>query len=814
MAAVPPHQGTRCCRGWESAQTPLAGGSSLAKQPARHRMAAAMGLAATPSLMHGSTRQRRCKLQAAHTNWSEKRAIDVGLGDVVELSSARLGFLQGPLPEDLEQDACCFVLRSDGALLPDVDLREVRLCRQEGAQLPLVSIQLITFDRPLFLRHALQLILQQDAPRNEFEVVVVDDSPQCTLGKGVLDGLDETFLRDCVRFVYLSDRTCIGEKRNLAVASSRGQIIMHWDDDDYFGPTRVRLQSAAILAGKADITLVPSCWTFHSRDAEGPAGFYKNDATAAGGDLCTLSYRRDLWSAEKRSQQYADSSLMEDLFFFRNLTSLFDAKVRVLEEGAVDFLYVKHPRSASAVPRVGKPAAGPPSFLCQSTLELLQRLTDGEALQKPRQTIIDQVQQEVDFLKIYFQDASGTVRVPQKFFMDVARMVPMIPEMKQRGHYLEMLATHLGSGLALLDSTSFTMAAWCCCTLRLPTRNLLWENVARLIKGDVQRFSTRDLSVLAHVLGRVGLRDEDLLKAVFGRVRTSIQAFHPQEVLNLLAAMARLEVDDEEVAARLMLRFPPGEYTSVEWLRLTWAVHRLRPEWAEEGYFPRFINCPPELTRNLFDKLEDLRHRRDVQNFGSSDLPVLLLKSFATAEECQELRRFVEDQGMQRAENSVRRVSVAVLSTPSALQNPLVSKIRARAAELVGLTVGHCEPLHCVRYATGEEHGAHYDFVQDVDVRHAMSLPDPLASDSMLLGGQRHCTVLLYLTSLQGADGGETQFDHLGISVNPDQGAALIWPNVGRDGRPNPLSMHRSKPLVGHEKTVVNAWLRCEDLGC
>jgi len=389
----------------------------------------------------------------------------------------------------------------------------------------------------------------------------------------------------------------------------------------------------------------------------------------------------------------------------------------------------------------------------------------------------------------------------------------MIPETKQRSNCLEMLATHLGSGLALLDSTSFTMAAWCCCTLRLPARSIFWAGVATLIKGDVQRFSTRDLSVLAHVLGRVGVRDEDLLQAVFARVRTKIEAFHPQEVLNLLAAMARLEVDDEEVAARLMLRFPPSEYSSVEWLRLTWAVHRLRPEWAEEGYFPRFTRCPPQMTGNLFDKLRDLSCRKDVQNFGSSDLPVLQLTSFITPEECQELKHIVDSQGMQRAENSVRCVSVAVLSTPSALQNALVSKMRARAAELVGLTAGHCEPLHCVRYTTGEEHEAHYDFVQDVDVRHAMSLPDPLASDSMLLGGQRHCTVLLYLTSLQDGDGGETHFDHMGISVTPDQGAALIWPNVGLDGRPNPLSMHRSKPLVATEKMVVNAWLRCEDLG-
>src|SRR5262249_60747130 len=44
-----------------------------------------------------------------------------------------------------------------------------------------------------------------------------------------------------------------GAKRNLACAQAQGEIIAHWDDDDWYAPSRLRRQVEELLAAGADI---------------------------------------------------------------------------------------------------------------------------------------------------------------------------------------------------------------------------------------------------------------------------------------------------------------------------------------------------------------------------------------------------------------------------------------------------------------------------------------------------------------------------------------------------------------------------------
>ncbi|CAE8663212.1 unnamed protein product, partial [Polarella glacialis] len=156
-------------------------------------------------------------------------------------------------------------------------------------------------------------------------------------------------------------------------------------------------------------------------------------------------------------------------------------------------------------------------------------------------------------------------------------------------------------------------------------------------------------------------------------------------------------------------------------------------------------------------------------------------------------------------------VDVSIFNQQGTATHPLVLDIRRRAALLAGQPIGHCESLNLVRYEEGEQHKPHYDYVQEVDVRFAVGRPEP-SLDSMFLGGQRFCTVLLYLSSTAEDQGGETAFGELGLKVRPEIGAALIWPNVQKDGQPEPRTVHGSLPLRYGEKLVVNAWLRSEDV--
>jgi glycosyltransferase involved in cell wall biosynthesis len=108
---------------------------------------------------------------------------------------------------------------------------------------PLVSCIMPTCNRPAFVPQAVHYFLRQDYPAKE--LVVVDD------GDHSIRGLLPRDRR--IRYVRLHRRLPLGEKRNVAVARSRGEIIVHWDDDDWYGPARLSYQVSALLEAGAAI---------------------------------------------------------------------------------------------------------------------------------------------------------------------------------------------------------------------------------------------------------------------------------------------------------------------------------------------------------------------------------------------------------------------------------------------------------------------------------------------------------------------------------------------------------------------------------
>jgi glycosyltransferase involved in cell wall biosynthesis len=117
-------------------------------------------------------------------------------------------------------------------------------------KLPLASCIMPTFNRRQFVRLSLGLFEAQDYPARE--LIVVDDGTDA-IGD-LVEGVPG------VVYLRLAARASIGEKRNLACAAARGDIIAHWDDDDWYAPHRLRHQIVPLLRGQADITgLENSC---------------------------------------------------------------------------------------------------------------------------------------------------------------------------------------------------------------------------------------------------------------------------------------------------------------------------------------------------------------------------------------------------------------------------------------------------------------------------------------------------------------------------------------------------------------------------
>lgn len=198
---------------------------------------------------------------------------------------------------------------------------------------PLVTCIMPTFNRRSLVPLALQYFSYQDYPNKE--LVIVDDGsdPVGDLVEGIPN----------FRYIRLQRRTSIGAKRNLACQNSQGEIIAHWDDDDWYAPDRLRYQVTPLLDGNADLTgLINNCvlelpngnfWTMnpqlHQRMFVG---------NVHGG---TLVYRKSLLSEGLR---YPETNLAEDAALLNRAVKSGKRLARLVNPGL--FIYIRHGRNA------------------------------------------------------------------------------------------------------------------------------------------------------------------------------------------------------------------------------------------------------------------------------------------------------------------------------------------------------------------------------------------------------------------------------------------------------------------------------------
>ena len=201
-----------------------------------------------------------------------------------------------------------------------------------GASWPLVSCIMPTYERRRYVPQALQSFLQQDYPNRE--LIIVDD------GKDAIGDLAEGLTN--VRYLHVA-RTSIGAKRNLACRHAAGEIIAHWDDDDWYSPDRLRYQVMPIIGGKADLTGLENAFVLELPRGE----FWTTEPTlhqrlfvgnVHGG---TLVYRKELWTQGLR---YPEINLAEDAWLLVRATRQGKRLVRLSNPGV--FVYVRHGRNA------------------------------------------------------------------------------------------------------------------------------------------------------------------------------------------------------------------------------------------------------------------------------------------------------------------------------------------------------------------------------------------------------------------------------------------------------------------------------------
>ena len=130
-------------------------------------------------------------------------------------------------------------------------------------------------------------------------------------------------------------------------------------------------------------------------------------------------------------------------------------------------------------------------------------------------------------------------------------------------------------------------------------------------------------------------------------------------------------------------------------------------------------------------------------------------------------------------------------------ETALIARIEARLAALAQWPVERSEGMQVLRYGTGDEYRAHFDWMN----------PDlPGLRKHMEVGGQRVGTFVLYLSKVE--RGGGTSFPAIGMEVMPKKGAALFFVNADCQHVPDQLTLHAGSPVVKGVKFIANKWLR------
>lgn len=151
--------------------------------------------------------------------------------------------------------------------------------------LPFVSCIMPTHNRRSFVPQAIKYFLNQDYP--ERELIIVDDGTD-----PVRDLLPDD---PRIRYLYLEQKSTLGAKRNVACNEARGKVIVHWDDDDWMAPWRIRYQVESLLKEQADICGLNRLFFYDPVSRQSWQYVYSDEKRpwVAGGTLC---YKRAFWN--------------------------------------------------------------------------------------------------------------------------------------------------------------------------------------------------------------------------------------------------------------------------------------------------------------------------------------------------------------------------------------------------------------------------------------------------------------------------------------------------------------------------------------
>lgn len=188
-----------------------------------------------------------------------------------------------------------------------------------------------TYNRPDFLKHSIFLFMNQTYKNKE--LIIVDDSQK---------KMNYPFPKN-VKYIYLSKRTSIGKKRNIAIENSSGDLIAFWDDDDYYSPSRLHKQAIHFVNKIPKFVLFKECMYFNtktnelvkvSKEKQKRIWTLDNKGTL----VTAMMFPKSIFNMGVRFEHI---NLAEDQLFIEKSVKLLKAKIKRIDNDML-FVYYKH----------------------------------------------------------------------------------------------------------------------------------------------------------------------------------------------------------------------------------------------------------------------------------------------------------------------------------------------------------------------------------------------------------------------------------------------------------------------------------------
>ena len=145
-----------------------------------------------------------------------------------------------------------------------------------------------TYNRRAFIPHAIKYFLRQDYTNKE--LIILDDGSD-----SVQDLIPENPL---ISYKFIPEKITLGEKLNMATEMSAGNIVLQWDDDDWYAENRISYQVKNLLDSAKSVCGINQLYYYNLESKEAFKYTYPRNLKPwlLGSSLC---FKKELWENHK-----------------------------------------------------------------------------------------------------------------------------------------------------------------------------------------------------------------------------------------------------------------------------------------------------------------------------------------------------------------------------------------------------------------------------------------------------------------------------------------------------------------------------------